>query len=186
MLLLKIYRLTRGYSLYHPPGWESPEVINCFRPKLLLAAIQNCGIKFVYWLLNTYYALSCSVLLLVFADSKKRIEDTAERAASAISAECCDDVPVKGMQSETLVLDRCSIWIFGWERPNSCRCPGSLSRIRNLNARLSDFRYTFQNIRYWHDLLLQYSTSDWQLLYLTFQPYTHDPSFLFEKEVTAP
>lgn len=64
--------LTCGCSLYHLPVWVSTENTNCFRPKLLLAAINNCGIKFVCRILNTQYALSYTVLFPEFMDTKKR------------------------------------------------------------------------------------------------------------------
>lgn len=95
-----------------------------------------------------------------------RIRYTAEGEATVVSVDCCDDVWVDGLQCGMSVLDRRLICIYGWVWPRHCRCPRALSRIRTLNVRLSDFRYSFQTIRYCHDILSRCNSADWQRLVL--------------------
>lgn len=127
------------------------------------------------------HAFSYAVPFPEFMDTKERIILTCiqyivEGAATAVSVGCCGDVLTEGLQSGTSVLDRCLICIYGWVWPRYCGCPTASPRIRTLNARLWDFRCSFQIIRSWYDILSQCSTADWKRLLLLVSLYFRERS----------
>ena len=111
---------------------ESPEVTNVFRPKLLPAAIQSCGLQLAHSLVYIYYAVSYTIQLPAFSDTNKGVS-----SASKIMWK------VQLLNTVTF-LGRSSTWIFRWAKPRSCRYLGALPRTRRiLDARFSNFRYSF-------------------------------------------
>ena len=88
--------------------------LDCFRQKLLPAAIQNHGFP-------------------TFTDTNKGlltcIQDTAESTTSVIAAECCVSPWLTGYQSKVVALDRFLISVFGCTIQRCSGCAGALTRI---------------------------------------------------------
>jgi hypothetical protein len=93
---------------------ESLYVTDCFRPKLLLAAIQNHGFP-------------------AFTDTNKGlltcIQHTAASTASVIAAEVHVDLCLSGCQGKVVAMDRILTLVFGCTIQRCSGCPGALPRI---------------------------------------------------------
>jgi hypothetical protein len=74
---------------------ENPKVINCFKPNLLPAAIQSCGLHLIHQLFCIYYAVKYAVELPVSTDSNNGLllfESKILQKSWVIYLECYDNI----------------------------------------------------------------------------------------------
>ena len=130
---------------------ESLKVINCFRPNLLPATIQSYGLQLIHGLPYIYYAVWFTSLNDTKISVSSKTLQKVWRVYGVLNAVMIPQLG--GCRSEVVMVDRYSPWVFIWAG-TSCRHLSALSRMRRtLNARLLDFKYSFQRSLYMHGLL---------------------------------